>query len=383
MVALAVVFGAVSGCAAATSASVVDQADITSKIGSAVEARIAQIGAPGAIVSLSIPGEVDYVKAFGTGDTAAGTPMRVDDHFRIGSVTKTFTGTAILQLVEEGQVRLSDPISRYVDGVPRGDEITLDMLGRMRSGLPDYTETETLFTTMYSEATSSPTAFAFTPRQLIDMAFERPADFAPNERFAYNNTNTVLLGMVVEDVADMPLADFLQQRIFEPADLTETSLPGDGRMPSPYAHGYHKSADGVTYDSALWNVSWANAAGAAVSTVADMRSWLSVLGKGASLQPETHTQRLSDGSPVADGANYAFAIFDVQGWIGHNGSIPGYTTVAVYLPSRDASLVVTVNSDASEPHAAGQIANIVTSIVTPENVYGIGPQPPVEIDGEG
>lgn len=119
--------------------------------------RLAQMGAPGAIVSLEIPGEIDYTKAFGVGDTATGIPMLVGDHHRIGSVTKTFTGTAILQLADQGRIRLTDPISRYVEGVPSGDVITLDMLGRMRSGLTDYTETGDFIERLYRDAPTGPT----------------------------------------------------------------------------------------------------------------------------------------------------------------------------------------------------------------------------------
>ena len=74
-----------------------------------------------------------------------------------------------------------------------------------------------------------------------------------------------------------------------------------------------------------------------MSTVADLRIWAAALGKGTLLHPETQAQRIGDGSYVADGLDYAFAIFNAQGWIGHNGDIPGYTTVSVYLPDRDAT----------------------------------------------
>ena len=87
-------------------------ADLTARLNAAIEARVAEMGVPGAIVSLSIPGEIDYVRAVGVSDTATGAPMSVDDHTRIGSVTKTFTGTAVLQLVDQGRIRLGDPISR-------------------------------------------------------------------------------------------------------------------------------------------------------------------------------------------------------------------------------------------------------------------------------
>jgi D-alanyl-D-alanine carboxypeptidase len=117
--------------------------------------------------------------------------------------------------------------------------------------------------------------------------------------------------------------------------------------------------------------SWADAAGKIVSTVADLRTWLAALSGGALLHPDTHARRLADGTPIADGAEYAFAIFNAQGWTGHNGDIAGYTTVAVYLPDRRATLAVVVNSSASKANPAGQLANTITSIVTPEHVYSV------------
>jgi D-alanyl-D-alanine carboxypeptidase len=306
--------------------------------------------------------------------------MMPDYHTRIGSVTKTFTGTAVLQLVDRGLIRLSDPISRYVDGVPSGDVITLDLLGRMRSGLPDFTEADSFLDRLYRESLSGPEAFATTPGELVEAAFTQPLDFEPDAKWAYSNTNTVLLGMVVEKVTGMSLGDYLQQNIFGPLGLTQTSYPANGWLPGPYAHGYNRAPDGTVYDTTLWNPSWAGAAGKIVSTVADQRVWAAALGKGSLLRPETQKQRTADGSFVVDGVDYAFAIFDADGWLGHNGDIPGYTTVTVYLPARDATLVVVANSDIPESHAAGQIAFDVTSIATPDHVYALGPEPPQLLD---
>ncbi|WP_083407872.1 serine hydrolase domain-containing protein [Mycolicibacterium rutilum] len=354
--------------------------DLAARLDHVIEERLAQMGAPGAVVSLSIPGEIEYLKAFGVGDTTTGAPMVVDAHTRIGSVTKTFTGTAILQLVDQGRIRLSDPISQYVEGVPSGDVITLDMLGRMRSGLANYTDVDAFVDRLYRESPLGPDAFATTPRELVDLAFAQPMNFAPDSDYEYSNTNTVLLGMVIEKVSGVPLGQFLQDNIFGPAGLTQTSYPVDGWLPAPYSHGYNKSPAEAIVDTTLWNPSWADAAGKIVSNVYDMRIWAKTLGSGALLRPETQTQRLSGGSSVVPGVDYAFAIFNAQGWRGHNGDIPGYATVAVYLPERDATLVVSVNSDVAEPHSAGQIAFVVTELVTPENLYELGPQPPEMID---
>jgi D-alanyl-D-alanine carboxypeptidase len=357
--------------------------DLTAALDRVIEARLTQMGVPGAIVSLSIPGEIDYTRAFGIGDTATGTPMLVDDHSRIGSVTKTFTGTAILQLVDQGRLRLSDPISRYVERVPSGDVITLDLLGRMRSGLPDYTETDAFIDRVYRESPTGPDAFATTPRELVDAAFSQPLNFAPGSDYEYSNTNTVLLGMVVEKVSGVPLGSYLQANIFGPLGLTQTSYPANGLLPGPYAHGYNKAPDGRLLDTTLWNPSWADAAGKIVSNVYDMRTWSAALGRGTLLRPETQAQRTGNGSPVVPGVDYAFAIFTAQGWRGHNGDIPGYATVVVYLPERDATLVVFVNSDVPEPHSAGQIAYDVTKTATPDHLYELGPQPPELVEDPG
>ena len=354
--------------------------DIAAALDAAIDERVKQMGVPGAVVALSIPGEIDYVKAFGVGDTATGMPMLVDDHMRIGSVTKTFTGTAVLQLVDQGRIGLSDPISRYVDGVPNGDAITVDLLGRMRSGLPNYSESDVFTQRINSEAPTGPDAFSVTPRQLLDWAFEQPTNFAPGTEWEYSNTNYVLLGMVVEKVTGIPLRDYLQQNIFGPLGLAQTSYPANGLMPGPYAHGYTQAPDGTVYDATLWNPSWGDAAGQIVSTVADLEVWAATLGKGTLLRPETQAQRIGNATTVAPGLDYAFAIFNADGWLGHNGDIPGYTTVSVYLPERDATMVVMVNSDIPERHSAEQIATVVSSLVTPDHVYGAAPQSPQLVD---
>ncbi len=350
--------------------------DLPSQLDSAIEARIAQMGIPGAIVALAIPGQIEYAKAFGVADTATGAPMVVDDFTRIGSVTKTFTGTAILQLVDQGRIRLSDPISRYVEGVPSGDVITLDLLGRMRSGLHDYTETDTFLPRVYSELPTGPDAFATTSRELVDAAFAQPMDFPPGTQWKYSNTNTVLLGMVVEKVTGLPLGQYFEQNIYDPLGLDRTSYPSNGAMPIPYAHGYNKAPDGQIFDASLWNPSWGNAAGAIVSDLSDMTVWAVALGQGTLLKPDTQAQRINNGSSVAPGVDYDFAIFNTHGWLGHNGDIPGYATVVVYLPELDATMVVLTNSDIPEQHSAGQIAYDITSIATPEYLYEVGPKPP-------
>jgi D-alanyl-D-alanine carboxypeptidase len=229
---------------------------------------------------------------------------------------------------------------------------------------------------VYSELPSGPDAFATTPQELVQAAFRKPMQFAPGVDYKYCNTNTVLLGMVVEKVTGLALGDYLQQNIFDPLGLTATSYPSNGLMPDPYAHGYTKAPDGTVFDASLWNPSWADAAGRIVSNAADMKTWTAALGRGTLLRPDTQARRVSAGTEAAPGVEYDFAMFTTHGWHGHNGDIPGYATVTVYLPQRDATLVVFVNSDVPEAHSAGQIAYDVTSLATPDHLYEVGPKPP-------
>jgi D-alanyl-D-alanine carboxypeptidase len=359
------------GSAGATPAPVrAEPGELSVRLDQAIAAKVTEMGVPGAIVGISVPGRVDYLTAVGVADTATGAPMTTADHTRIGSVTKTFTGTAILQLVDEGLIRLSDPISRYVDGVPSGDQITLDMLGRMRSGLFNYSEDDGFQQRIFAESPSGPDAFPITARELLETAFAHPLNFPPGTEFEYSNTNTVLLGMVVERVTGLPLGDYLEQRIFAPVGLAQTSYPATGSMPEPFAHGYTKMPDDTVADTAFWNPAWTDAAGRIVSDYADMKLWGAALGRGTLLKPETQAQRIRT-EGAYPGVGYGFAIFNTHGWLGHNGDIPGFATVVVYLPEQDATLVVFVNSDVPEDHSAGQLAKSVTEIVTPEHVYDL------------
>ena len=131
-------------------------------------------------------------------------------HRRIGSVTKTFTGTAVLQLVDRGLVIAWAIRSRATSRECRPvTSITLDLLGRMHSGLFDYIEDDTLLERLYAESPAGPDAFAFTPHELLDIAFAHPPNFRPGAQYQYSNTNLVLLGMVIEKVTGQPLDDYL------------------------------------------------------------------------------------------------------------------------------------------------------------------------------
>ncbi|MFG2667354.1 serine hydrolase domain-containing protein [Streptomyces sp. NPDC048387] len=345
---------------------------VAERLDQAVRKVLDEARVPGVIVALSAPGKGEYVRAFGVADKATGAPMRTDMNMRIGSVTKTFTVTALLRLVDAGKAGLDDPVGKYLAGVPNGDRITLRQLAEMRSGLFNYSEDEGFF-----KALTSDPRRPFTPRELLSYSFRHPVLFAPGAKFSYCNTNLILLGLVVEKVSGQPLDRYLADQVIKPAGLEHTLFPAGAQFPEPHARGYtDQTATGKVEDSADWAPSWGWAAGAMVSDLDDLRSWAGTLATGTLLKPATQAQRLKVVPAVPDGG-YGLGVFDVAGWLGHNGSLPGYESLVVYLPQPKATLVVLLNTDiayrGSEPSAA--FGEAITKIVTPGHVYELPAQP--------
>jgi D-alanyl-D-alanine carboxypeptidase len=214
----------------------------------AIPPALQRAAVPGAIVGIWQDGRAPYVKAFGVRDSATGTPMTTDLYMRIGSNTKAFVVTSILILADQGRLGLDDPIDRYVKGVPSGRRITLRQLAEMRSGLYNYTDDTN------KDLPRQPFR-RWTPQQLLAIALRHPPLFPAGSRFDYCNTNTVLLGLVVEKVAGQPLGAFIEQNILRPEGLSRTVFPTGGAMPAPHAHGYFRMPDGRMVDATDWNPS--------------------------------------------------------------------------------------------------------------------------------
>src|SRR5260221_2562681 len=221
---------------------------------------------PGTVVGIWQDGREPYVRAFGVRDTATGQSMATDLYMRIGSNSKAFAITALLMLADQGKLGLDDPIDRYVEGVPNGNQITLRQLAQMRSGLYNYADDTN--PQMHQQPSRQ-----WTPRELLSVAFSHPPLFPPGSKFDYCNTNTVLLGMVVEKVSGQSLASFIEQNIIKPLGLTRTLFPAGDQVPSPHAHGYFKLPDGKAIDATDWSPSWGWASGNMISTLDDMRVW--------------------------------------------------------------------------------------------------------------
>ncbi|WP_449373180.1 serine hydrolase domain-containing protein [Arthrobacter psychrolactophilus] len=302
----------------------------------------AEAASDGAVVAVRSP-EGTWSKAYGLADPDAKTPMATDVFQRVGSVTKTFTGTLVQQLAQEGLVKLEEPISTYVPGVPNGEAITVRMLLNMTSGIASYTLDENFADQLFTDPTKT-----WTPDQLLATGLALPPLFAPGAEFNYSNTNFILLGKVVEKVTGKALEQVLDTQILTPLKLTGTSMPGGSDpFPAPHAQGFtlQGTADDVfiPVNTTGWNPTWAWTAGQMVSTMDDLLVYGRALGTGQGLlNSEAQIARLSS---FPEGGGYGLALGCIDGWVGHTGELPGYNTSVFYETGSDTTVVVLVNSD--------------------------------------
>jgi D-alanyl-D-alanine carboxypeptidase len=339
---------------------------------------------PGAIVLIKSPGQGDWLATFGSRVIGRDEPMSADDHFRVGSNTKTMTSTVILQLAQQGKIRLDDPVSKYRQGVPNGDKITIADLSDMRSGLYSYT-----FDRGFNETLDRDPGKAWTPEELLAIAFAHPVNFAPGERFDYCNTNIVLLGLIIEQLTGMPAAQAFQQRIFTPLGLTHTSLPAntDASIPDPHPRGYSFGTNVSTIDTYALppaqqaeaiagtlrpndetnaNPSWAWTAGGAISTVGDLAVYVKALVGGGLLNEQTQKLRLDSIQPTDPAqpaaAGYGLGIARFGPLIGHDGQIPGFMTFMGYDPKTDLTVVIGTNL-ATVPSGEGSALTLLKTVL--------------------
>jgi D-alanyl-D-alanine carboxypeptidase len=269
--------------------------------------------------------------------------MEVGIDTRIGSITKTFTGTAIMQLAEAKKLSLDDTIQKYVSGIPNGDRITLRQLADMTSGIASYTRSAKFQDVFFAKPLT-----IFTPEELVAIGVSESPIFEPGASFDYSNTNTILLGMVIEKVTGKPVGEVFKELIFDPLKLSNTSWPGDSvDMPAPYAQGFTLQGDFAKPDAPSnatnWNPSWGWTAGELISNIDDLLVYGRALGTGHGLLGEASQQERLTSFPGV--AGYGIGVGCTGGWVGHTGELPGYNTTIFYQADSDITVAVQTNSD--------------------------------------
>ncbi|MEU7824389.1 serine hydrolase domain-containing protein [Catellatospora sp. NPDC049133] len=336
--------------------------DERDRMHAAVAKTLADAKAPGITAGVFVPGRGTWICVVGVSDQETGRVMNAADRFRVGSITKTFTGTAVLRLVDQGLIGLDEPLSRYVDW-PDGNAITIRQLLNMTSGVYNYTEDPE-----FQKRYEADPAGSFGPRDALDIARNHEPYFPPGGGFHYSDTNYILLESVVERVTGRAVGDLIEDEIVDKLGLTSTSYPATSALEPPYARGYDETPDpgdgAAMRDVTESNPGYAGAAGAMVSNLHDLRIWAAELANGALISERLQRERLRT-VPLAQGAqvSYGLGIADWGGWLGHNGTIIGYNTAMFYLPDTGAVIVVEVNrSSLDTDHATplfGELAKIL------------------------
>ena len=274
-----------------------------------------------------------YARGFGYADRAAKTPNTIDTNFRVGSVTKQFTATAILVLQQDGKLSVDDPISKYLPDYPAvGRSITLHQLLTHTSGIPSYTELPGVM-----DAKAKP----HTPKELLALFWDKPLDFAPGSQWAYSNSNYIVLGAIIEKVSGMSYTDFCAKRLFAPAGLTRTVV-GDADGMSDRGLGYQPDGDDLVAADAI-DMSVPYAAGAVRSTAGDLVKWAHALDGDSILTADSKARMYK-----VEKNNYAYGwvVTEQEGHriIGHDGGIDGFETMYLRVPDQDLVVVEWTNN---------------------------------------
>jgi D-alanyl-D-alanine carboxypeptidase len=307
----------------------------------------------------------EYVKSYGTTAIDSKDAPTLDTKVRIGSNTKTWTGTAIMQLVQEGKISVDDPVSKYRPDVPNGGNITVGQLLNMRSGLYNYTETLTL-----NEALDNDPQKVWQPEELVALGLSNPPYFPPGTGYHYSNTNTVLLGLIAEQLDGKPIAQIFQDRFFSKLKMTGSSFPAitDTAIPAPYSSGYSYSGNVETLDEPSLsperiaaieagtvkprvttndNPSWTWSAGQGIASANDLATWVKAMGDGSLLNETTQKLRIDSVQPTdptkPDGAGYGYGIAAMGPMYGHIGEMPGYNSFMGYDSANGVTMVVWAN----------------------------------------
>lgn len=358
--------------AAGTAAPAQLPANVQKQIAAAVNKELAAFGGaqpiPGAAVGVWVPGKGEFTRGFGYSNLATRSPMALDDHFRVGSNTKTFVATVLLQLVDEKKLGLDDTISKFNLGlkVPNEDRITLRQLAEMRSGIIDAYAVPGVQEKPQSWWSRQ------TPRQWVEIAATQPPLFPPGTKYNYSNTNWFLLGLIIEKVTQDSIGNEIEKRIIVPMNLAQTTFPTtDWGMPAPYAHGYSLNDKRQWIDESVAlapSVSWA--AGVMISDMADMKRWVKAYVSGRTNSAPSQKARLTCLPTGTGNLEFGLGIGCSAGWYGYTGGITGYNTGAYYMPATGVTIVAFVSSQREKPFpgVANAIFRDIAKIVTPNNV---------------
>lgn len=278
--------------------------------------------------------------ARGLASVELGVPLQPEHLLRIGSVTKQFAAATLLQQIDQGQARLDAPLSKYLPDYPNGGQITLLQLLNHTSGVKSYTGIPGYM--------GNPVRRDLSTAELIREFKDLPADFAPGEKWAYNNSGYVLLGAVVEAIGHKPWHQQLDEALLKPAQIRGVHYEAGDQLFKGMARGYTLNSQGQVAPAGLLSMTQPHAAGALIANTEGLWRWNQAL-HGGKLLSATSYARMTTPEGPAQAQNYGFGIatgtLRGQPMLSHGGGIHGFISTLNYLPQTQTTVVILRNSD--------------------------------------
>jgi CubicO group peptidase (beta-lactamase class C family) len=297
---------------------------------------------PGVTVLVARGEQLLYKGARGMASIELGVPLQPDHLMRIGSVTKQIAAAALLKQIDEGKARLDDPLSKYLPDYPNGSQITLLQLLNHTSGVKSYTG--------ISGYMHNPIRRDLTTAELIKEFKDQPADFAPGEKWAYNNSGYVLLGAVVEAISGKSWHQSIDDLLLRPAQITSVHYQAGDKLFKGMAQGYTLNAQREVAPAGLLSMTQPHAAGALIANTEGLWRWNQAL-HGGKLLSKASYERMITPEGAAKPHHYGFGIgtgtLRDQTLLSHGGGIHGFGSLLSYVPQSQVTVVILRNSDTS------------------------------------
>jgi D-alanyl-D-alanine carboxypeptidase len=337
---------------AVASAAPMDADTAAADLDRAIAELVAMPGGPPAVVAIVQVGDEKTEHIAGVADVTTGTEPTIEHHMRIASAAKAFSGATALALVHQGLLSLDDTIAQRLPDLPAAwGEVTLRQLLSHTSGLPDFSQSPA-----FGEAAGASLELPPPPEELLTYVYDEPLVFPPGSQYMYDNSDNIVVALMVQAVTGKTYAEALQEQVLDPLGLDGTSLPVGIEIPEPVLHGYDLDPPNPPEDvTGLIAAGWSWASGGIVSTPEDMNDFIRGYVGGALFGPETQAQQTNlfipggESGPPGPGLNSAsLALFRYQtpcGTVyGHTGNTPGYTQFMVASPdgTRSATMAMTL-----------------------------------------
>ncbi len=319
------------------------------------------------------------------GESMTGVPAEPDMHFRAGSVVFSYVGTALLQLVQEGRVRLDDTVERWLPGLPKANRITLRMLATNTTGLHDYV-TDPAF---LAELEAHPFRH-WTPQQLLAYPYSHSFWYEPGTNWSYSHANYLLLIQALEKITGTRIDRFLRERVTGPLGLDNTRNNFTPDIPRRVLHAF-TSERGLYEESTFWNPSWTTAPGAVITThICDLARSARAIGSGELISRRSYRTLINPGTvglghptarcpatvclPQTEAKHFGLGVIVINGWVLQNPSFSGYAAIQAYLPSKRLAIAVsaTKTKDTPDGNMAEVVAQRIAAALAPEAPLAVG-----------